>query len=269
MESPTIWSQVNSLFHLKSPHKSHFYLPLFDAVSSKPLEPFDLLYVLSYTSIVSVIPGHFVWKASEWSRYYSDFYYYQGLPLVENLIWAALGLNSQPLRLGWEECCRSRAAKVLKHTHQSRLLCAELYNTQDWPLKSINLNQYFSSRLPPLLLHLSVVTVVTIPLFVIFLLPLLSFLSQNFPRLSFLFCHYAPRGSFICRAVSSLGFYALQEMESIPTRWVYAVRSKYRFNWKSPEKCEVITLVWIFKVIAWRRIMHRQLFGVALTGRCW
>lgn len=144
VESPTIWSQVNSLFHLKSLHKSRFYLPHFDAILSKPLEPFNLLYVLSYTFIVSVIPEHFVWKASVWSRYYSDFYYYQGLPLLENLICAALGLNSQPLRLDWEECCRSRAAKVRKHTHQSRLLCAELYNMQHWPLKSINLNQYFS-----------------------------------------------------------------------------------------------------------------------------
>lgn len=136
-------------------------------------------------------------------------YFYQGLPLLENLICAALGLNSQPLRLDWEECCRSRAAKVLKHTHQSRLLCAELYNMQDWPLKSINLNQYFSPISPPSSspLQLSVVTVVTIPLFFISLLPLLSFLSRNFPRLSFLFCHYAPCGSFICRAVCSLGFY--------------------------------------------------------------
>ena len=30
------------------------------------------------------------------------------------------------------------------------------------------------------------------------------------------------------------------------------VRAKYRLNWKSPEKCKVITLVWIFKVIAWK-----------------
>lgn len=28
------------------------------------------------------------------------------------------------------------------------------------------------------------------------------------------------------------------------------VRVKYQFNWKSSEKCRVITLVWIFKVIA-------------------
>lgn len=48
---------------------------------------------------------------------------------------------------------RSRAGKVLKHTHQSQLLCAELYNMLDWPLKSINLNQYFFSHLPSLLLY--------------------------------------------------------------------------------------------------------------------
>lgn len=39
-------------------------------------------------------------------------------------------------------------------------------------------------------------------------------------------------------------------MESISTRRAYMVRAKYQFNWKSPEKCKVITLVWIFKVIA-------------------
>lgn len=30
------------------------------------------------------------------------------------------------------------------------------------------------------------------------------------------------------------------------------VRAKYRFNWRSPEKRKVITLVWIFKVTAWK-----------------
>lgn len=39
-------------------------------------------------------------------------------------------------------------------------------------------------------------------------------------------------------------------MGSISTRMVYMVRAKYQFNWKSSEKCKVITLVWIFKVIA-------------------
>lgn len=39
---------------------------------------------------------------------------------------------------------RNAAGEVLKHTHQSQLLCAELYNMLDWPLKSINLNQHFS-----------------------------------------------------------------------------------------------------------------------------
>lgn len=63
-EFPTIWSQVNSLFPLKSLPKTHLYPPLFDAVLSKPLEPFDLLYVLSYTFIVYVIPKHFVLEAS-------------------------------------------------------------------------------------------------------------------------------------------------------------------------------------------------------------
>lgn len=217
VDSPTIWSQVNSLFPLKSLHKSHFYLPLFDAVLSKPLEPFDLLYVLSYTFIVSVIRRHFVWKASIWSQYYSDFYYYQELLLLENLICAALGLNSQTLRFDWEECCRSRAAKVLKHTHQSQLLCAELYNMQDWPLKSINLNQYFSPICCPSFRVLSPTissyycdypTVLYLPApFIVFpqsklSMPLLPFLSLCSPWLLYLMGRLQPR--LLCPAVDGI-----------------------------------------------------------------
>lgn len=57
-------NHLNSLFPLKSLPKSHFYPPLFDAILSKPQEPFDLLYVLSYTFIAYVIPKHFVLEAS-------------------------------------------------------------------------------------------------------------------------------------------------------------------------------------------------------------
>ncbi len=62
-----------------------------------------------------------------------------------NLYSIQLKLKASVARLNaGKECCRIRAGKVLKHTHQSQLLCTELYNMLDWPLKSINLNQYFS-----------------------------------------------------------------------------------------------------------------------------
>lgn len=53
-----------------------------------------------------------------------------------------LGASVAQLNVG-RNTAEAEQEKVLKHTHQSHLLCAELYNMLDWPLKPINLNQYF------------------------------------------------------------------------------------------------------------------------------
>lgn len=151
-------------------------------------------------------------------------------------------LNSKPRWLCWtpeRNTACTEQEKVLKHTHQSQLLCAELYNVLDWPLKSINLNQYFSPICHPSFSfpvpHYLVVTSSLFLLSLILRFVFFVFLCWSFPPrllLLFFFFFLSLRLSlllfflsFLSGLSSGLGVLSpLRLMGSVSARIVYMAR---------------------------------------------
>lgn len=150
-------------------------------------------------------------------------------------------LNSKPWWLCWtpeRNTACTEQEKVLKHTHQSQLLCAELYNVLDWPLKSINLNQYFSPICHPSFSfpvpHYLVVTSSLFLLSLILRFVFFVFLCWSFPPrlLLFFFFFLSLRLSlllsflsFLSGLASGLGVLSpLRLMGSVSARIVYMAR---------------------------------------------